>query len=67
MRRIVLAALLIVIVTLAVAAPAMAEEVHCESGMAFGQHHAEMAEDGMLGGEMNPGMHNGYSHCLMGE
>jgi hypothetical protein len=39
-------------------------ECHWESGMAFGQHHAEMARAGMLGADENPGTHHrGYSIC----
>jgi len=30
----------------------------------FGQHNAEMAQAGMLGKDMNPGMHQGASTCL---
>ena len=31
------------------------------AGQAFGQHHAAMAQAGMLGQDMNPGMHQGFS------
>jgi len=31
------------------------------AGQAFGQHHADMAQAGMLGSDMNPGMHQGFS------
>lgn len=64
MKRIFVVTLLVLLVAMALAAPAFAEEVHCESGRAFGQHHAEMAQEGMLNGEHNPGMHQGYAHCL---
>ncbi len=43
---------------------ASAQGEHCASGYVFGQHHAEMARAGMLGQDMNPGMHQGFSHCL---
>lgn len=31
------------------------------AGRAFGQHHAGMAQAGMIGQDMNPGMHQGFS------
>ena len=34
------------------------------SGYEFGQHHAEHARAGHLGGEHNPGNHQGYSGCV---
>jgi hypothetical protein len=61
MKRVLVVALLVVVVMLALAAPAFAEEAHCESGQAFGQHNAEMPQAGMINGEHNPGMHQGYS------
>lgn len=64
--RILLAAV-IVLVSLFAASPALAHEgdpAHCESGAIFGAHHADMAQQGMLNGAMNPGMHLGYSTCL---
>ncbi len=64
MKRIVLIGLLVLVLALVVAVPAFAQEDHCASGRAFGQHHAEMAQMGMLGKDMNPGMHQGYSTCL---
>lgn len=69
MKKLVMVTLLVVVVSLALAAPAFAMEdggemMHCESGEAFGLHHAEMAQKGMLGKLMNPGLHEGYSHCL---
>jgi hypothetical protein len=33
-----------------------------ESG--YGQHHAEMAQEGHLGKDMNPGHHQGASTCI---
>lgn len=63
--RIVLILVVIIIVSLLAAPQALAHDgEHCASGAAFGQHHAEMAQAGMLGAEMNPGMHQGYSTCL---
>ncbi len=37
------------------------------AGQAFGQHHATMAQQGDLGGAMNPGMHGGFSGWMMHE
>jgi hypothetical protein len=31
------------------------------AGRAFGQHVAQHARDGMLSGEMNPGLHQGFA------
>jgi hypothetical protein len=31
----------------------------------FGRHVSAMARDGHLGAEHNPGMHNGYSVCIV--
>jgi hypothetical protein len=31
------------------------------AGAAFGQHHAAMAQNGELGADMNPGMHQGFA------
>lgn len=37
---------------------------HClGSGQAYGQYHAELARNGHLGAEQNPGEHRGYSAC----
>ncbi len=65
MKRVMLVALLVTVLALLMVAPASAE-MHCESGQAFGQHHAEMVQMGHLSGEMNPGMHHGYSACMDG-
>lgn len=42
------------------------ETPHCHwtSGYEFGQHHAEMAQNGHLGADQNPGQHQGYSGCF---
>ncbi len=40
---------------------ALAADASGGAGQAFGQHHAAMAQDGMLGADMNPGMHQGFS------
>ncbi len=45
-------------------ASAEGEMCPCGSGRDFGQHHAQMAQEGMLGKDMNPGMHQGFSACL---
>jgi hypothetical protein len=37
---------------------------HWNSGSEFGQHHAAMAQEGMLGANNNPGVHYGYSVCV---
>lgn len=46
-------------------APAFAAEGdHCrDSGREYGQYHAELARQGELGREKNPGQHQGYSSC----
>ena len=37
---------------------------HWASGRAFGQHVADHARAGELGGDHNPGHHQGYSICV---
>jgi hypothetical protein len=59
MKRITVLVLAAVI-ALAVAAPAFATGAD-GAGRDFGQHHAEMAQMGGIGGTMNPGMHRGFS------
>lgn len=64
MKRFILIALVVIVLSLMAFIPALAQhEDHCDSGQNFGQHHAEMAQAGELGKEMNPGMHQGFSHC----
>lgn len=46
---------------LLVPAAALAANGSGGAGQAFGRHHAEMAREGMLGADMNPGMHLGFS------
>ncbi len=46
---------------LLVPAGALAANASGGAGQAFGQHHAEMAREGMLGADMNPGHHFGFS------
>lgn len=46
---------------LLVPAGALATNASDGAGQAFGQHHATMAQDGHLSGDMNPGMHQGFS------
>jgi hypothetical protein len=36
------------------------------AGRAFGQQHAEHAQQGMIGRDMNPGMHQGFSGWMGG-
>lgn len=64
MKKLIPAFMLALMLSLWGVGSALAEEDHCASGKAFGQHHAEMAQDGLLNGEMNPGMHEGFSTCL---
>ena len=49
--------------TLAIAAPALAQTGAGGAGSAYGQHHAMMAQEmGGFSGDMNPGvMHKGFS------
>ncbi len=35
------------------------------SGQLFGQHVSMHAKEGHFNGEMNPGMHKGYSICVL--
>ncbi len=46
---------------LLVPAGALAANASGGAGREFGQHHAEMARANMLGADMNPGMHFGFS------
>jgi len=67
----------IVVIALAVAAPAVASDEHllhhCQdrngddriNGADFGLHVAQHAQEGLLGGEHNPGHHQGYSSCVV--
>lgn len=44
--------------------PAFAADEHCAgSGQDYGQLHADLARQGELGQEQNPGEHRGYSSC----
>ena len=79
MQRILTALLIIgiVVFALAVAAPAVASDEHllhhCQdlngdgrsNGADFGLHVAQHAQEGLLGGEHNPGHHQGYSNCVV--
>jgi hypothetical protein len=54
---------------LVLAPPALAHEgddheCHWASGHDFGQHVADHAQAGELGGDHNPGHHQGYSLCV---
>jgi hypothetical protein len=46
---------------LVVPSSALAASASGGAGEAFGQHHAAMAQDGHLGVDMYPGMHEGIS------
>lgn len=48
-------------VLLLVPAGALAANASGGAGEAFGLHHSEMAAAGVLGADMNPGMHQGFS------
>lgn len=68
MKKTVLVVTVALVLMLALATAAFAHEgevheCHWESGRAFGQHVAEHAQMGMLGGDHNPGNHQGYSLC----
>jgi hypothetical protein len=52
---------------LVVPAGALAANASDGAGRAYGQHHAEMAQMGMLGTDMNPGHHRGFSGWMMHE
>jgi hypothetical protein len=56
--------LLFTLVSAALAHEGDVHECHWESGLEFGQHHADHARAGELGGEHNPGNHQGYSICV---
>jgi hypothetical protein len=64
MRRLVISSLAALLLIVAVAVPPAAA-LDCESRQMFAQEHIiPAAHAGMLGGEMNPGMHHGYSVCV---
>jgi hypothetical protein len=56
--------LLLALVTPILAQDEDVHECHWASGREFGQHHAEHAQAGELGGDHNPGHHQGYSICV---
>jgi hypothetical protein len=57
--------MLLVLVATTFAHEGDSHDCHWDSGRAFGQHHAQMAQNGMLGGHHNPGTHHqGYSICV---
>jgi hypothetical protein len=62
MRRLLVAFASAAALAAVIAFPAAASEM-CASGRAFGEMHAMEAREGALGGEMNPGMHRGFSTC----
>ena len=60
--RIVLALALALVLVFVFAGTALAQTPANDGlGRSFGQHHAECARAGMLGQDMNPGMHQGLS------
>lgn len=61
MTRTIVAFVLVAVLMLALAAPALAVTGAGGAGQVFGQMHAEHARDGVLGQEMNPGNHQGFS------
>lgn len=68
MKRLLVAAVLALPLTLAGSGVAVAHEgdlcAMAPTGRAFGQHVAMHARAGMFDGSMNPGMHQGYSPCV---
>jgi hypothetical protein len=64
MRRIVVSLIAGLLLIVALAVPSAAA-VDCESGHMFAHEHVVPgAHAGMFGGDMNPGMHHGYSICV---
>ncbi len=59
--RLIVAIVVVLALTLLLAAPAFAVDGSSGSGESFGQHHATMGQSQELGGGMNPGMHDGFS------
>jgi hypothetical protein len=68
MKKIMILTLVLLLPLLVLATTALAHpevhECHWDSGRAFGQHHADHAKAGELGGDHNPGHHQGYSLCV---
>lgn len=60
MKKLLVVALALVLL-MAFAAPAFAVNGSGGAGMEFGLHHAEHAQEGHLGADMNPGMHQGFA------
>jgi hypothetical protein len=61
MRLMVLLGVMVLLLS-CVAPPAAADPGGSPNANAdYGQHHADHARDGHLGGDMNPGMHEGKS------
>ena len=56
--------LLLALATTTLAHEGEVHECHWASGHEFGQHVADHAQAGELGGEHNPGHHQGYSLCV---
>lgn len=75
MRRRLAAGIAGIVMTVGLVAPVAAMEHEHEhhfctdmdqpGASEFGRHVAEMAQQGHLGAEHNPGMHQGYSVCVV--
>jgi hypothetical protein len=68
MKRILLVALLALIISAVVLVPAQAHELNCQemTPAQYAAMVAMMAHEGMLSGDMNPGVHHeGYSICVV--
>lgn len=64
MRRSLIALASGLLLTLALVVPASASSM-CESGQTFGSMHISVeARNGVLGPELHPGMHRGFSECV---
>ena len=66
MRRSLISLTAGLLLALAVAFPAAAAEPEmCESGRTFGSMHISVeARNGVLGQDVHPGMHRGFSGCV---
>jgi len=64
MRRSLVALTAGLLLALAAVLPAAASEMMCDSGRDFGAMHSAEAQNGVLGQDMHPGMHQGFSVCI---
>jgi hypothetical protein len=63
-RRLVVSLIAALVLAFVVVLPSAAA-VECESGRMFAQDHVvPAAHPGMLGDDMHPGMHHGFSFCV---